>query len=309
MKYLLTLIFLGFTVVNAQNIPNASFEDWTNTGNAGDSLHGWMSSERTVRNYGGSNSVFKGTDPYDGAFSIHLKNVQIAPFPGLFIKGPGTATNGLINFNSGTFQFTFTGGSPDTSRSRTLSYWYKYNNSANAADVGIIRIAKLRYNSSTGIRDTIAWASDTVSAATAYTFRTVQLQYKIWNQQPDSVLIILQSGRGLNDPTIGLDDELVVDSIGFAGWVGIEDQLSSVKGVRMFPQPATDYVNVEVELNRPTDLSYSIYDISGRLVEQKQMDSLNERFSVSSLPAGRYLLNLSDDNGKVVSSSPFSVAH
>ena len=107
MRILFTLLLIScITVVKAQ-IPNTNFENWTITGNAGDSLNDWTTSERTVRNYGGMNNVFKGTDPQEGSFSIHMKNVQVTIGGFITVKGPGVATNGLIAFNAGNFTFTF----------------------------------------------------------------------------------------------------------------------------------------------------------------------------------------------------------
>lgn len=306
MRYFFALFLVGCLTANAQTIPNLNFENWTTGGPAGDSLNEWTTSERTARTYGSSNSVFRGTDAHNDAFSIHLKNVQVSPFPGINIKGPGVATNGLIDFTL-TNGFKFSKGSPDTSRVRSFSYWFKYDNTASAADYGLIRIYKLRYNSGTGNRDTVAAGIDTVRSSSSYAFRSVSFVYRDWVNQPDTTLIILQSAPGLNDPAVGLGDELVLDSISFAGWVGIQDPTNSVKGVRMYPLPANDHLSLDVEVNRSMQLTWAVYDMNGRLVESREMNSLSETIVTSTWPAGRYLLKLTDEHGTGVYAAPVTV--
>lgn len=306
MRYLFVFLLIGCFSANAQNIPNLNFENWTPTIGFGDSLNEWTTSERTARTYGSSNSVFKGTDAHNDAFSIHMKNVQVSPFPGFNIKGPGVATNGQIEFtlSSG---FKFSEGSPDTSRARSFSYWYKYDNTASPSDYGLVSIYKLRYNPGTGNRDTVAAGIDIVPAASSYAFRSVSFTYRDFSNQPDTTLIILQSAPGLNDPVLGIGDELVIDSISFAGWVGIQDPTNSVKGVRMYPLPANDHLTLDVEVNRSMQLTWALYDLTGRLVESHEMNSLSETIVTSAWATGRYVLKLMDENGTGVYAVPITV--
>ena len=301
MKYLLTLLLMGTMLfANAQVIPNASFENWTPY-NLGEYPTGWTTSDSIAVSYGGGNSVFKGTDAHDGAFSMHLKSVQITFI--ITIKGPGVATNGIILNNN--FNFTFDKGVPDTSRSRVFSFWYKYDNSFNTADAGIVKVAKLRNTS--GTRDTIAVGFAEINPAASYTMFSLPLVYKDFQNQPDTSIIIFQSSRALNDPTCGVGNVLVVDSVSFGGFVGINEVNSVINGVRIYPQPATDRMTIEVELNTATKLAYQLFDITGRQLVSKDLNNLTDALDVSSFPAGRYILKLSDQEGHLLYSTSISI--
>ena len=87
MKNLLSslLIFIGSFSASAQNIPNQSFETW-HPYSLGEYPHLWSTSDSVAVALGGGTSVFKGTDPYEGALSLHMKSV--------------TTNFGIIQFSS-----------------------------------------------------------------------------------------------------------------------------------------------------------------------------------------------------------------
>jgi hypothetical protein len=81
---------------------------------------------------------------------------------------------------------------------------------------------------------------------------------------------------------------------GFEQWaVGIEDPSDAIDLVRVFPNPAEDYITVtaEVPLNQ-----WSICDLSGRALMEKNMTWTSMRIDISTLPDGLYILNLTDKN-------------
>lgn len=57
--------------------------------------------------------------------------------------------------------------------------------------------------------------------------------------------------------------------------------------MRVYPAIAHDYITVEVPA---TGGSYAIYSMTGALVDEGRMDDYKTQISVSSLPAGAYLL-------------------
>ena len=125
--------------------------------------------------------MFQGSDPYDGALSMHLKSTQIIIF-GFPVSGPGIATNGIISLVGTNFQFS--GGSPDTARSRYFTGYYKYS-PKNATDAAIVNVTLFR--NVTGTRDTVAVGTimftDTVDT---YTNFIVQMHYRDWENRPDT---------------------------------------------------------------------------------------------------------------------------
>ena len=117
MKSLLSslLIFIGIFSASAQNIPNASFENW-HPYSLGEYPDSWTTSDSVAVALGGGTSVFKFTDPYDGTLSLHMKSVTTT----FGISGPGVATNGLVSLSGATF--IFSGGSAGYS---TFTFFYR----------------------------------------------------------------------------------------------------------------------------------------------------------------------------------------
>ncbi len=66
--------------------------------------------------------------------------------------------------------------------------------------------------------------------------------------------------------------------------------------VKVFPNPASQYVNVS--LKKPSDeVLLSVYDVMGRLVKQKSFEGENElQISVEALQSGTYYLKISEGN-------------
>lgn len=78
----------------------------------------------------------------------------------------------------------------------------------------------------------------------------------------------------------------------------------------VFPNPATDLVNVEIELEElVSEVTYNVVDVKGSLVftVQRDMAGLTDKatFNVSALPAGQYFLVVKTENG--AQSKAFSV--
>ena len=71
--------------------------------------------------------------------------------------------------------------------------------------------------------------------------------------------------------------------------------------INMFPNPVSDVLTVQVELEEKTQtFEYRISDINGRLIQTIQKGQLQEDISkldVSQLPAGQYILTAVTDSG------------
>ena len=67
--------------------------------------------------------------------------------------------------------------------------------------------------------------------------------------------------------------------------------------IQMYPNPATDVINLELNLAKRTDLKIYIFDINGRMVKQVDFDQIaagteSVELRVSSLPRGSYVINM-----------------
>lgn len=80
--------------------------------------------------------------------------------------------------------------------------------------------------------------------------------------------------------------------------------LPGLDDINVFPNPATELLNVEISISRPKTIDFRIFDISGRLmledVETQKYDDAGhyrQQIDLSSLEEGFYLLVLTDDEG------------
>ncbi|MCA1763053.1 MAG: DUF4397 domain-containing protein [Flavobacteriales bacterium] len=75
------------------------------------------------------------------------------------------------------------------------------------------------------------------------------------------------------------------------------DELESLSALNVYPNPALDEVFVELDLVSGNEVSYFIYDNTGRLVKSKGFGTLptgfvRNQFNVSNLANGMYILNI-----------------
>jgi hypothetical protein len=300
MKKITTFTFLLMTVAlmsNAQNIPNPSFENWQSY-SLGELPTSWNTSDSlTFANGAGHSAVKEGTDHCHLTFAIKLISCGIG-----FIAAPGVATNGII---SGTVSsYTISGGSPDTARSRSFNGCLKYNPSA-GTDKAVISAFLFRWNSVAGTRDTVAFSIDSVSSTPAMTTFNNEFIYRDYVNQPDTVLILLQSSPGLFNASIG--SALIVDNLTLSGWVGINEANSPVKSMQIFPMPANQELNVNVELNKAIMMNYEIMDNNGKLIASGKMNGLSQKIDISSMAIGNYFIALLDEEGRKLSADKFTI--
>jgi hypothetical protein len=296
---LLTISLFVFYNASAQ-IPNASFENWTpfsSTCATGEYPTGWQTTDSLSQCLAAGNSAIRngGPEKCDMLYSIKLTSVNV-PFPP--VKGPGVATNGTL-----TPQATVAGGSPDTARSAQFSGCYKYTPVAN--DTGYITAVLFRWNGTS--RDTIASTKlmllDTNATMVSFSSNFV---YKDWANQPDTILITLQSSPALNNAQPG--STLFVDSLGLSGYVGFDERASVIIDINIYPQPAQNELNIQVELYRNIALTYEIADITGRKILSGKMESMNQKVDISSLNRGNYFVALRNEQGTILHTSKLLVS-
>lgn len=72
--------------------------------------------------------------------------------------------------------------------------------------------------------------------------------------------------------------------------IGLEER-STLKGVKTYPQPASDFVNIELQSSENAD--FHVFDMAGRLVfEEENVLFGTLTIPVSDWPSGVYLLNI-----------------
>jgi hypothetical protein len=104
----------------------------------------------------------------------------------------------------------------------------------------------------------------------------------------------LLSGQAWNEVTMSQDAWLLkVDSVGCAYpncLVGIDELGTALAVADVWPNPATDFVNVEFLQSGMAEIQ--LYDMAGKLLLQRQSNQTREAVDVSSLQNGLYLLTV-----------------
>ena len=82
--------------------------------------------------------------------------------------------------------------------------------------------------------------------------------------------------------------------------VGLFSGLELDAQVTLSPNPASEALQVQIEVAEPTDFVLLLNDLQGRLIERKTLDQTAQgsaRFDISRLPAGLYTLTVSCEKG------------
>ena len=79
--------------------------------------------------------------------------------------------------------------------------------------------------------------------------------------------------------------------------VGVQDYSQMV--INLYPNPATQYVVLDMSTGEEMDGMVVITDMMGRQCIQQKTEGSNIRIPVSDLPSGMYFLTYSDGKGKV----------
>jgi photosystem II stability/assembly factor-like uncharacterized protein len=84
--------------------------------------------------------------------------------------------------------------------------------------------------------------------------------------------------------------------------VGLFSGLELDAQVTLSPNPASDILQVQIEVSKPAAFVLLLNDLQGRLIERKTLDQTaqgNATFDISRLPAGMYTLTVSSDKGRL----------
>jgi len=73
---------------------------------------------------------------------------------------------------------------------------------------------------------------------------------------------------------------------------GIEQAKSINLNCSAYPNPTTDYLTLKVDNIEPSTLNFQLYDINGKLLENKQITSIESIISMKNLVAATYILKV-----------------
>ncbi|GAB4291257.1 MAG: hypothetical protein Kow0068_16560 [Marinilabiliales bacterium] len=80
----------------------------------------------------------------------------------------------------------------------------------------------------------------------------------------------------------------------------IEDVEEVTLSVTAFPNPTTDYLTLSIEEYDLSNLSYKMFDMNGRLIQSKEINSNQTKIEMNSLLPATYFIKVFDGNKEIV---------
>lgn len=273
------LVFsLGF--VNAQTIPNADFENWTNAGSY-ENPDGWG----TFNPATSIMSVYtatKGTPGSSGASYLKLTSKMVAT-----TVVNGMAVSGTINTSTMSFA-----GFPMTGRPTSLNGKWQHMIYGNSQ--GMISVTLSRWDAGTSTQVIVGGGNvDLTGMAMSWANFSIPIHY-IEGSNPDTCLIIMQA----SGDTPAVNDYLWVDNLAFSGSsTGLQHVANSLGDVKAYPNPANETLHIALSLAETQSVKMEILDLAGKVVAAKDCGSLSgvstQTLEMTALGKGIYFVKVS----------------
>jgi len=286
-KSLLILSTILATSTYAQQLPNAGFEQWTNSFFYEEPT-GWATLNPLILlDAEAPISVTKSSDAQAGSFSARIASTAIdLEGTGTPSTVPGILFNGNIDF----FAQTFIAGSPFNFRPDSFKGWAKYT--PEAGDAFIVQATLSKWDPALGMRNPIAEGFYSSDAATS-SFTSFEFDFQYDSEDfPDSISVFVFN---TNPEAPAPGSILWVDdfSLDYTSSAGLNENNNDY--FKMYPNPASD----ELRLRSEKDETVEIYAISGQLVKTVTITKGVEKVvSCEGLDAGVYMLQR--ENGKTL---------
>jgi Secretion system C-terminal sorting domain len=135
-----------------------------------------------------------------------------------------------------------------------------------------------------------------VSGGDSFDLLTVGLEHIVYVRITD----IGTTGGG---NSVGFDLDAVVAVNGETGTSSIEHPVNLPDTIKLsaWPNPFNSSLNLSIDSSDATDShKISIFDITGRLVQQTSLSALNWSWNADSQPSGQYLIRVSNNRGEAV---------
>lgn len=270
-----------FCFSSVAQIPNFSFENWTNLGTY-ENPDGWG----TMNNFTKLASFYtatKATPGNPGNFYLKLtsKTFSTTVVNGIAVSGKlDTIT---MKPKSG---FAYT--------SQPASFTGRWQHMIFGTSQGSVKVVLTKWNSGLSKRDTIATATTVLSGmAMSWANFTINFAYKS-SMLPDSCIIDLRASG--NVPAN--NDYLWVDNLAFTGSAaGFKEEASLLNYFLVYPNPSSEQVSISLNLMSAQHVKIEMIDLTGKVVLINDLGILNgeslQTVNVSNIAKGIYFLRVS----------------
>jgi hypothetical protein len=275
-KLLFILTFTFAVSAEAQNIPNAGFENWSGFGYEDPNSWGTLNALGIL---GVPVSVTKSTSSHSGAFSAKVETILAdlemsgtpEPFPGILFIGS-------LNVLSQSAVF----GTPFTAKPDSLVGWIKYSPVNDDACGVVVQLSK--WDAVNMTQEFIGFGIYSSSSPSSSFYRfSVPIDYES-QSTPDTLQVTVVSsaeeGQGQVGSAVWIDDLSLIYNTSSIG------ELNG-SSFEVFPNPVSD----ELSISSKTVDKMEVYSATGILIDHIRLDSgLIYIYDTKKLANGLYLV-------------------
>jgi len=272
-----------------QQLPNNNFETWNTFQN--EEPLGWNSFNLYYIINGKQANVTKSSDAFSGNHSISVKTAALS-LQGLSLDTLGIATTGNISLDG------YSGGFPMKAKPDSMTFHYKYNNSALITDMAVVYAEFKKFNSTKNKSEVIDSAFALLPGS--YQWKKITVKFDTTSTIPDTCNMVLASSSLIFGPG-GIGNQLLVDDILFYyKGVGIPFNDLVNKKINIFPNPASTTLNVLMDNNLSIQ-KLSVCNLNGQEIYRHEFNSndVNNQviqINIENLEKGFYLVKLQSDD-------------
>lgn len=295
---MITFVFLTSLLLSAVSQPNGGFENWSTEYNY-QSPDGWQTLNfLSVFLAPNSLSAFKatGVDKHSGNYALKLKSIFINnnPLPDLVNDTIGYVFTGKVIVSPPSLKF----GIPYVGRPEKLELWAKYF--PVGMDLAGVSIALQKWNGISA--DTIAYGDIIIDSTLTYTLFKIDIAYQT-NELPDTMIIGFASSYKKSLARVG--STLYIDDVVLTGWVGIEEKNIYTDKVKVFPNPATDAISINAEIEDAHNIQLT--DVSGKLMGNYKIQHYNTNINTALFAEGIYFYEIRNRENMSLTKGKFNV--
>lgn len=297
-KAVITLVFLTSLILNADSQPNGGFENWVTEFNY-QTPENWQTLNfLSIFTPPNPLSAFKATgiDKHSGNSALKLKTIFVNnnPVPGSINDTIGYVFTGKINISPPSLKL----GTPYTERPEKLEFWAKYL--PVGMDLAAVTVILQKWNGTT--TDTIARVDIIIDATVTYTLFQADLIYQS-TTIPDTAIIGFSPSYKESKARVG--STLYIDDVALTGWVSVEEQNIYSDKVQLFPNPATDAININAKIDEADNIQ--LIDVSGKLMGNYKIENYNANINTALFAEGIYFYEIRDRKNKPLTKGKFNV--
>ncbi len=279
-------IMISVSLIGQEQMPNRDFEEWEDLGYQ--NPVSWVNPNPYIAGTLQKICVYQSTDHVSGNYSVYLETQDTLAY---IIPGLVTLGDFVIDFLNATAWVE--NGIPFTGRPEALTGSYKSYPSS--GDFGMIMALFTKYNTSKGMRDTIASAMLTFpTTVDSWTTFSLPIEFNT-EDNPDTMNIIAVSSNIALPKTGG---SMYFDNLAFEYEAGIGDVEENVAS-SVFPNPANEVLSFIFDKNVEAELR--IFSSTGQLVQQSSVSGTQFQADVSGLVQGNYYYGLFEKSRKISS--------